>query len=114
MKDQHWDVAMFQELSSSPAALEAAKLCDLISCLPGHAGEMADATQAYTQSYLKGPKTWVSLPKDQWPKQWFDDKGRAKYREPVVPLIRALYGHPDSGGYWERHCEAHLRKVGVL
>jgi len=29
---------------------------------------------------------------------------------PVVPLIKALYGHPD-GGYWEKHCEKHLLEV---
>ena len=33
-------------------------------------------------------------------------------RDPVVPLVRALYGHPYAGGYWERHCDAHLRSVG--
>ena len=23
----------------------------------------------------------------------------------------SLYGHPDAGGYWERHCEEHLASV---
>jgi hypothetical protein len=27
-------------------------------------------------------------------------------------LVLALYGHPDSGGYWERHCHKHLTSVG--
>ena len=35
-----------------------------------------------------------------------------KYDNPVVPLVLALYGHPDAGGLWERHCETHLKKVG--
>ena len=35
-------------------------------------------------------------------------------RDPVCPLILALYGHPDSGGYWEHHCEKHLRSVGFV
>ena len=26
----------------------------------------------------------------------------------------ALYGHPDAGGYWERHCENHFRRVGFV
>jgi hypothetical protein len=30
----------------------------------------------------------------------------------VCPLVLALYGHPDSGGYWERHCEKQLSSVG--
>ncbi|CAE7285864.1 unnamed protein product [Symbiodinium natans] len=33
-------------------------------------------------------------------------------KDPVVPLKLALYGHPDSGGIWERHCETELKKVG--
>ena len=31
---------------------------------------------------------------------------------PVCPFNLALYGHPDSGGHWEAHCEAHLASVG--
>ena len=31
---------------------------------------------------------------------------------PVVQLKKALYGHPDSGTYWEQHCDAHTKKVG--
>jgi hypothetical protein len=33
---------------------------------------------------------------------------------PVCPLHLALYGHPDSGGHWEAHCEAHLASVGFV
>ena len=36
----------------------------------------------------------------------------AAYASPGVPLVKALYGHPDSGGYWEKHCETHVRSVG--
>ena len=32
--------------------------------------------------------------------------------KPVCRLNLALYGHPNSGGYWEQHCERHLRAVG--
>ena len=31
---------------------------------------------------------------------------------PVCRLLKALYGHPDSGGIWERHCDQHLRDIG--
>ena len=33
-------------------------------------------------------------------------------RDPVVPRVKALYGHSDAGGNWEAHCEKHLREVG--
>ena len=27
-------------------------------------------------------------------------------------MLLALYGHPESGAYWEQHCEAHLTSQG--
>ena len=106
--DQNWDVAMFQELSSCPASLEAAKTADVYGLSPGNCLQQADAEQAYTQSKLRGTPTWVRLPRDQWPTAWVE-KG---YKDPVCPLVLALYGHPDSGGFWEQHCETHLKSQG--
>ena len=59
---------MFQELGSSPAALEAGKSADLHGLFPGHDVEQRDAEQAYPQSLLGGAETWVALPRDRWPK----------------------------------------------
>ena len=72
---------------------------------------MADAEQAYVQALLTGTETWVCLPPEArvgkaW-KGWEDPSCK-----PVVRLRLALYGHPDSGTCWERHCDAHLKKVG--
>jgi hypothetical protein len=76
---------------------------------------LSDAIQAYIQSYLKTRdrkgrlvETWISLPPELWPKEWKD----LPFRDPVVKLVRALYGHPDSGGLWERHLRAALIKCG--
>ena len=52
----------------------------------------------------------VRLPRDQWPQAWID----AGYEDPACPLILALYGHPDAGTFWERHCEAKLIEVGFI
>ena len=30
----------------------------------------------------------------------------------MVPMVLALYGHPDSGGIWEQHLNANLAKKG--
>ena len=38
--------------------------------LPGNSIEQSDAEQAYTQSLLGGTETWVTLPRDRWPKSW--------------------------------------------
>ena len=50
----------------------------------------------------------MRLPEDLWPDEW---KG-GKYRKPVVRMRKALCGHPNAGGYWERHCAKQLRKLG--
>ena len=44
VKDENYDVAMFQEFSSGPATKEATKIADLYGTLPGHSVEQADAT----------------------------------------------------------------------
>ena len=54
-----------------------------------------------------GTPTWVSLPKHRWPPDW-----SGKYKNPVVPMVLALYGHVDAGGYWEAHCEEHISSLG--
>ena len=32
--------------------------------------------------------------------------------DPACPLRLSLYGHPDSGGYREQHCESHVLANG--
>ena len=92
------------------------KVMDVISKLPGCAGQAADAVSAYTQvkmqdapSLLKVPKSecphnWIRLPKHRWPKSW------SSMEDPVVPLERNLYGHPLAGLLWERQFEKILLK----
>ena len=29
-------------------------------------------------------------------------------------MVKALYMHPDSGTYWEQHCDSHLIAVGYI
>ena len=61
--DQNWETALFQDLGSSPASMEASKIADLHGCLPGHEIEQADAEQAYLQADLSGKETWILMPK---------------------------------------------------
>ena len=51
------------------------------------------------------PKTW-------WPASWFTEAGEPKYWDPVCPLQRALYGHPESGAIWEKHLSGILEELG--
>ena len=67
----------------------------------------AHARSAYTQAAMGGEPTWLRLPSEVWPKHW-----HGKYKDPVVKMLKALYGHPNAGGYWERHCTQQLKSVG--
>ena len=57
--DQHWETAIFQDLGSSPASIEAGKIADAYGSFPGHDMQQADAEQAYVQAWLEGEETWV-------------------------------------------------------
>jgi len=108
--NQNWEAAIFQDLGSAPASMEAGKVADCYGCLPGHATQQADAEQAYVQAKLTGRTTWVALPPDQWPDEW---RQRGMHRL-VVKLDKALYGHPDSGTMWEKHCDSELLAQGFV
>ena len=121
VRDENADYAVFSELSSNPATLEALKAIDAFGLLPGSTTQTADAEQAYTQTTLgrnhcggnargsvRATETWVRLPHDQRPDSF------RRYRDPVCPLRLALYGHPDAGGFWERHAERCLREGGFV
>ena len=98
--DENHLPAIFNELSSSPATLEASKIIDALGLMPGCIIEQADAKQAYCQAELGstvpgedalGPvkcETWVRLPLEFRPTtpDW------ANKRDPVCRLKLALYG----------------------
>ena len=112
MATENWEVVIFQDLGSNPASMEAGKACDAYGCFPGHVIEQADAEQAYVQADLKGTVTWINIPEEGWPADWWNADGTPKYKRPVVRLLKALYGHPDAGTFWEGHCDKALQKQG--
>ena len=86
VKDEDFNWAQFQELSSAPAQLESINVINAVGCQPGYCIKTNDAHKAYLQAYLEQPKdviTYVRLPRNRWPK-WWVDKG---YKDPVVPGI---------------------------
>ena len=65
----------------------------------------ADAEAACINTRLTGPKTYVRLPPNRVPAKF------KHLRDPAFVLELALYGHPDSGGHWEKFCEDALIKT---
>lgn len=110
--NQQWEWAMCQDLGSSPASMQAGKNVDCYACFPGHVCQQSDTEQAYVQAKLKGTETWVALPRAAWPVNWFDKNGNPLYDQPVVILLRAFYGHPGAGTYWEQHCDKAVKSIG--
>ena len=117
MKDDSGSYAVFTEQGSA-SQMTAAKVMDILSRLPGCAGQAADAVSAYTRvkmeeapTLLKIPKSgcpdvWIRLPRHKWPKSW------SSMEDPVVPIERILYGLPLEGLLWERLFEKVLLKYG--
>ena len=118
VKDDSGSYAVFTEQGSSAFQMTAAKVMDIISRLPGCSGQAADAVSAYAQvdkedastlfkiSKSECPDIWIRLPKHKWPKSW------SSMEDPVVPLERNLYGHPEAELLWERQFEDVLLEHG--
>ena len=118
VKDDSGSYAVFTEQGSSASQMTAAKIMDIISRLPGCAGEAADAVSACTPlkmedppKLLKIPKSecpdiWIRLPRHKWPKSW------SSLEDPVVPLERNLwssFGRTVTGkAIWENPIEVRL------
>ena len=118
VKDDSGAYAVFTEQGSSASQMTAAKVMDIISRLPGCAGQAANAVSACTQvkmedapKLLKIPKSecpdiWIRLPRHKWPKSW------SSIEDPVVPLERNLCSHPLAGLLWKRQFEKILLQHG--
>ena len=97
-----WQV---DSLYAAPVDLHNARLVLFHGAMTGCVLQ-ADVQTAYLQAPLGGKKTFLRLPRRFLPPRARD------MRDPVVPLLKALYGHPRSGGDWDAHFSACLRKAG--
>ena len=69
-KDDSGSYAVFSGQGSSASKMTAAKVMDIISRLPGCAGQTADAVSAYTQVKMKDAPALLKLPKSECPDIW--------------------------------------------
>ena len=67
VKDDSGAYAVFTEQGSSASQMTAAKVMDIISRLPGFAGQAADAVSIYTQVKMEDAPTLLKIPKSECP-----------------------------------------------
>ena len=99
VRDQDGNWGVWTEQGTSSSHLMAARVVDAVGNMEGMCSEDADATSAYAQTDLAPdcPPTWISLPRDRWPDEWYGEDGTDKYVNPVVRLKSNFYGHPCAG-----------------
>ncbi|CAE7560940.1 RE1 [Symbiodinium natans] len=107
-KDEEGAAAVYRELGANPTSVQGLNACLAYGALPGNQSSAADAIKAYVQALLKSKfQTWIELPPELRPTWW-----RERFVRPVVLLLRALYGHPEAGGLWEKHLKEVLQGLG--
>lgn len=107
-KDEHGVAAVYQELGANPTSVQGLNACLAYGCIPGNITTAADAIKAYIQAKLASNyKTWIEFPPELRPSWW-----KQKIIKPVVLLIKALYGHPEAGGLWEKHLKQIMHALG--
>ena len=95
--DTWYQEAEMEGLGAAVPAMEDSRTLDAQSLRPGYVCEVSDADSAYLQAWLGSKvEVWVEIPEEYWLPEWY-----GKYTHPVCLLVLALYGHEDSGGYWE-------------
>ena len=116
VKDDTGSCAVIIEQTSPASHMTAAIVQDVISRLPGCAGQASEAVSANTRVKMEDakvigitrirvlpesecPTIWIRLPRSRRPKSWDG------IQDPVVPLERHLSRHPLAGLLWERRFE---------
>ena len=111
--------AVFTEQGSCASQMTAVKVMDIISRLPGCAGQAADAVSAYTQG--KNGRCINVFKKCRFRMSrhfgyvYHNTNGQnhgPAWKTQFVPLGRNLYGHSLTSLLWERHFEKVLFEHG--
>ena len=107
IKTASGDWAIFSDCGSTPSTMTAARASLAVAALLGLEVVQSDCLRAYVQAKLEGALTSIGLPRAWWPKSW------ESFKDPVCPLIYALYGHPTAGDCWGVHLSKILRRYGL-
>ena len=105
--DESNNIAILQELKVNPSGITAINFNLSYGALKGNKSTQSDVVRAYTQSLLKTKvPTWVLLPPELVPKEY------SHIKDPVAPLDKALYGHPESGFHWDARFREVMQIMG--
>ena len=85
VKDDSGSYAVFTEQGSSASQMTAAKVMDIISRLPGCAGQAADAASAYTLIKLEDAPRLLKIPNSE--------KSRRVYTFSTTQMAKLIFGH---------------------
>ena len=91
--NQHYDAAIFQDLGSSPATIEASRAADAYGCAPGHVIEAADAEQAYVQADMKGTppgRAYLQSSGGAKPKPWSAPSAASRRLSMGIPTLAPI------------------------
>ena len=110
-------LARMQNSWSSLSHMTAAKVLDVVSRLPGCAGQVSDAVSAYSREQWRTCNSFWDYQNQS--AQLFDSsttilrpKSLDEIEDPVVSPERNLCGHPTAGLLWERLKKKVLIKNG--
>jgi hypothetical protein len=90
----------------APASLLSFRLAMWAASHKGMQAGFADMKSAYLHAPLKGPPTFLILPKGLHPKEW------EGFMDPVVPARKAIYGLSRSGSDFGSFLRKQLLNVG--
>ena len=93
VKDDSGSYAVFTEQGSSASQMTAAKVIDIISRLPGCAGQAADAVSAYTQVKMEDAHKLLKIPKSECPDIWI------RLPRHKMAKIMVQYGRPSRSSW---------------
>ena len=110
VEDNSGSYAVFTEQGSSASQMTAAKIMDIISRLPGRAGQAADAVTACTQIKMEDAHKLLKIPKSECPDIWIHDTNGLNHG-PVWKTQSFLLNAICIVILWQDYCgKGNLRK----
>ena len=110
VKDDSGSYAVFTEQGPSASQTAAAKIMDIISRLPGCAGQAADAVSAYTQVKMEDAPTLVKKSKVRMTR-YLDTSTETQNHGPVWKIQSFLLSEICTVIFWQDNCgKGNLRR----